>query len=180
MKKILLYEDREKIKENIKNSCMKLQISLIIIGDNSVNLTLEEAFNMECDDLSEHSLFDSSYMLMEEISDETLTTLLNSLNVEYDGIKVRHTLHNGTWILKDLFRETEKEHKLVKKLFILQERLEECNSLEYSTVSNEKRCIFQDELLHAFLLLHSKNNNEEEVDASIHLLEEQIKYINKK
>ncbi len=183
MKKILIYDSNPKERTEVLDLCNTLEIECFCIGDDSLELSFEEALNIQENDCSEANEYLKQFLLMQGFSKEEFLALdekLMELNLSDSLIKISLTEHNGSWILRNLFAEVEKEDRLYKKIEILRNLLDECNRLDYSLSSNEQRLSIQDNFLHAFILLNSRKINEEDVDNSIHLLEEQIKnYKNK-
>ncbi len=183
MKKILLYDSNPDEREMVLNLCNSEEIECFYTGDNSLDLCFEDALDIYENDDSEINAYTKHFLLMRGFSKEEFLKLdekLMELNLSDSLIKISLTEHNGGWLLKNLFKEVEKEDRLYKKIEILRNLLDECNRLDYSLNSNEQRLAIQDNFLHAFILLNSRKINEEDVDNSIHLLEEQIQnYKNK-
>lgn len=183
MKKILLYDSNPNEREIVLNLCNSLEIECFFIGDDYLDFSFEDALKIQENDKSESNQYSKHFLLMRDFSKEEFLELdekLMEFNLSDSLIKISLTEHNGSWLLRNLFEEVEKEDRLYKKIEILRNRLDECNRLDYSLSSNEQRLAIQDNFLHAFILLNSRKINEEDVDNSIHLLEEQIqKYKNK-
>lgn len=180
MKKILLYDASGIDVQTVREICNLFETEFVYIGDKTLGLSFEEALKLNEDDLSEKKPFQHSFLLLQGFTkDEFLAfdTKLNEKDISSQLIKISLTEHNGSWILENLFKEAEKEDRLYKKIEILRNLLDECNRLDYSVSSLDERAVCQDQLLHAFILLYGGKINEEDVDNSIHLLEEQIKKI---
>lgn len=183
MKKIVVYDSNLSERKEVSKLCDAFGIECFYIGDNYLDFCFTDALKIQENDKSEAIKYTKHFLLMQGFSKEEFLALdekLMEFNLSDSFIKISLTEHNGSWMLKNLFEEVEKEDRLYKKIEILRNLLDECNRLDYSLSSNEQRLAIQDNFLHAFILLNSRKINEEDVDNSIHLLEEQIQnYKNK-
>lgn len=162
MQKILFYLRHDADYKVMSLVCEKLGISFLRIDDSFLKKTLEEAFKEEIEGSKEYS-YKEDYMLMHGMTKDDLITYLKRLedyNFEFEGIKVMETETNKVWLLEDIFKETESEHIIMKKIFVLQEVLKSCNEMDLSKTSDE----FKQALMNGYLLLQRSEIGFDEID----------------
>ena len=70
---------------------------------------------------------------------------------------------NKTWLLEEVMKETESEHQVMKKVFVLQEVMKSCNEMDLSNASEELRMA----LMNGYLLLQSGEISLDSVNKAI-------------
>lgn len=121
MKKILIYlGDEQYKKEYVSNVLTNLQISHTFLSDEDLHQTVGYLFqlpNFEVMPATSKLHFANDLMLFEEVSDEEIQMInqqLQEVNIVMKR-KAMLTVHNASWLLKDLIKEIEEEHAYFQK-----------------------------------------------------------------
>ena len=153
MSKLLLYIHEENVFELLNKVAEENNYEVLRIDDTYLKYKLGDLF-LETNNMNKTYSYKEDYMFMKGISKEDLIAYLkrlDELGLEFEGIKVMETETNKTWLLEEVMKETESEHQVMKKVFVLQEVMKSCNEMDLSNASEELRMA----LMNGYLLLQS-------------------------
>ena len=117
MKKMLIYHKSLINRDLLAEKLETLGIHILFIDDRSLDLTLEEAFQLEFHDSECGKLYQNTYVFMYGLSDADVRNVNEILKIEQNDpfILVSYTETNRKWQLCRIMKETEEEHKIFVK-----------------------------------------------------------------
>lgn len=176
MKKIACYKIDD-IDEAVLRTILKpMKIELVILDDGMLKMSIQAMLeqpelisNQDC------TRFNESFMILNEVSDEELTQLLNQGEATawtYQPIKMMVTQHNRSWKLESLFQEVLKEHQLFAKAGSLQQMLRETLQTVPEQVDKLALNQYNEALMKGYMLLKSGQFDDSSLDEAIALIQQ--------
>lgn len=173
-KEIYCYNIDDLDRHILENSCSKMQIKVSLLDDGMLQRRVEDL--LQDKDLisnQDSTHFDTSFMLMNNITDEELKTILaqgEQAKWDYHPIKMMVTEHNREWTLKELFAEVSREHQLFAKAEVLSGLIRQADKADRSSWDAERLQHCNEVLMSSYVLLKSGDFEEARLDQAIESL----------
>lgn len=170
MKKILLYGMDDYIADQYQNIATECGIAMFVVGDDVLDVTVENAFQFNEDMDTKHEEFEESFLVMQELEEKDILELLEAFEKSgcpYKGIKVVKTPTNASWTLRNLFLETMQERNVLRKAWELDQLLKDANDVDFSKMDEADSKVLKEAFMDSYLLLKSGNYDEHSLTKAI-------------
>jgi len=181
-KKVFLYGLQREDAERIRSVLADHDIAAFILGDEALDETVADVFEMNDDIGDVHEAFDREYMIFQDIDLNELVRLMAEIEAsgeEFEGVKVMRTENNEHWTMRYLLEQTAKEHDTARKAIVLDQLIRSCNNLDLTSLTSEEQKEFKASLLEAFMVLKSGTYTYETVTAAAENLAAWLRKISK-
>lgn len=167
MKKILLYGLSDMEADRFQNKAEEMGLAMYVIGDDALEMKINDALAIEDDLDGRHEEFEDEYMLFHEFELKDIISTLKAFEkagLAFSGVNVMRTDLNESWTLRKLMKAAAKEHHISKKAIQLQAVLRACNGTDTSDMEESQRREFKASIKKGLELLNSRKLLDGEAD----------------